>query len=343
MKKIVFIIHTEYHLLFALKIVLAIHHGEKDNLYIIYRLSPKGSKRLNQELNFEGTGIEYRQIIYNNRNYQAKELRSKVDGIIMTKPDALYVFNESQKVYPYLFRRLKKIGCRIVLCPDGANVYANNTPLKERFIQFINGNVFLWTNRFSSFLPFPSKHYAYHKEIDDVVVENRESYHNLTNKNVICISKTDYSRESFIYLSNRVFHFNPSTVQIPEGSLLWIDQPVEGMEESKRRFLIGLKKRFEQRTVFIKPHPHSFPDEIKHLECIDGVKILRLDIPVELLLDNLNGVGILSAYSTAMYYYNPRCRYYWVSPLFKELPEEYSKLATFGHIKVVNSIEQIDF
>lgn len=341
MKRIVFIIHTEYHLLFALKIMLAIHHNEKANQFIIYRLSPKGSKRLNQEFNFEGTGIEYRQIIYINQNFQAKELRSKVDGIIMAKPDILYVFNESQKVYPYLFSKLHKIGCRIVLCPDGAKAYASGTPWKERFIQFIYGNVFLWSNRFPSFLSFPSKHYAYHKEIDDVVVESIESYHNYTNKNIVCISESDYSRESLICLSNRVFRFNPSAIQIPEGSLLWIDQPSEGMEESKRSFLINLKKRFAQRTIFIKPHPHSFPDEIKHLEEIDGLRILKLDIPVELLMVNIKGVVILSAHSTAMYYNNPRCRYYWVSPLFKELPKEYAKEAVFKHIKVVNSIEQI--
>ena len=341
MKKIVFIVHTEYHLLFALKIMLSFHK-DGDNEILIYQLSPKGSKRLNQELDFEDTDIVYRQIIYENRKFQARDLRPKLDEIILVRPDVLYVFNEAQKVYSYLFGRLKQIGSRIGLCPDGAYVYFNNTPLKKRFIQFLYGNIFLWSNKFPSFLPFPSCYYAYHKEIDDVVVEDKTTYHNYTNKNIIEIKEQNYSREKFISLADHIFRFNPLNTKIPSGSILWIDQPVEGMEESKRLFLVELKRRYPLKKIYVKPHPHSFPSEINRLSKIEGFQIINLNIPVELLVDNLKNVNILSAFSTAMFYKNPTCTYYWVSPIFKELPLEYAKLATFEHIEVVSSLEQID-
>lgn len=341
MKKILFVIHTEYHLLFALKVICAYHNRNEDDI-LIASMNPIRARRLSQPLNFEGTNIRYLSIRYPNKRFQDKGLRYELECLIDEHPDILYVFHEHQKVFPYLFSKLKKTGTQIILCPDGANAYVNYTPLKERFWQFVFGNIYLLSNHFPCLLTFPQKHYAYRKELDAVIIEDKESYRNYTKKNVMVLTPSMYRKEEVLQLSNHIFQFNPKSLNVKKGSILWIDQPVKSIEKEQWSFLMDLHKKYPHKTIYFKPHPSSPTEKVREYEKIDGFEVIKLNMPMELLMENLDSITIISAFSTAMYYYNSRCKYYWVSALFKELPLNYTQMVPFKHINVVKAFEQIE-
>ena len=341
--KVIFIVHTEYHILFALKIICA-YHNTKDDDIIIQRMSPLGAKRLNQSLCFEGTNIKYRQLRYHNKRFTDKILRYELDKLANEHPDFLYVFHDNQKTFPYLFSKLKKYGTKIILGPDGANVYSNYTPMKERMLQFTFGNLYLWTNRFPSYLTFPSKHYACLRGIDAVVVESASTYRNYAHKEVIELSSDKYCKHDFQTLANQIFNYKEEDCIVDPGSIIWIDQPHEELIDAKRKFLLKLKETYPQKRIYIKPHPLGYEEEMIFFENTDGFELIRNNVPVELIIENLKDVNVISAHSTSMYYYNPSCRYFWVAGLFKELPERMcspERFKGFKYIHVVKDFNEI--
>lgn len=343
--KILLIVHTEYHLLYGLKVICALHDLNNDEI-IIQQISPEGARkrRLNKPLNFIDTNIEFRKLYYHNKRFKDKDLRNKITHIADERPDILYVFNEHQKIFPYLFSLLKKYGTKILLCPDGVNVYSNFNPLKWRITEYIFGNFYLWSNHIPSYLPLPGKHYAYRKGVQAVVVDSKLTYRNYTNREVIELRCETYTKQQFLALANHIFNFHYDECAVEPGSILWIDQPHDEIIVPKRELLYKLKEKYLSKKIYIKPHPFSNVEEMNFYEKMDGFEVIHISAPVELLIENLVDVSILSAHSTAMYYHNPSCRYFWTSALFKELPKRMCnprRFTSFKYIKVVNDFDEI--
>ena len=341
MKKAIFAIHTEYHLMFALKMISVVPEFKNcDN--IVLRISPTGTHRLRASYNFYGTGIEYRELFYNYGLFKEKGFkRELINKVLKETPDFFILFYELHPWYTYLLPRLKKLGTKIILAPDGINLYNSKIDLKRRRAYFFYGNAFLLTNGFPCIMKYPSDHWAYRKGIDAVAVENKNALGVKTTKEIIEVGTNEEKTEEVNRLTNHVFNVIWDNI-VSNNSFLWIDQPME-KEEEKRELIIlkELKAKYPDIPFYIKPHPRSNKETVDALKNILNATIVETQFPAELMLDNLEKVCVISINSTAMLHYSPRCRYYWIYPMFKNNAGFNPKALLFDHIHVVNSLNDI--
>lgn len=341
MRTIIFNIKTEYHLLFAIKMISLLYDIKEDRV-IIVRASPYGSKRLNGTFNYENTGIEYREHIYSRDNFKEKNLKHKLDELIEIRPDVFVLFNEHEPWYDYLLPKLKRINTTIVMAPDGTGAYYHHYDLRGRISHTIHANFYLLSNGFWTLSPLQGKYYAYHHEIDYVAIEDLKAFKNPTNKKVLSISKPNEDQEKVIIdLSNHIFGFDKDKQMVSPGSILWLDDPEELLVKQKYAFLSELKKKYPSTRIFVKPHPRSYKDEIDSFEQELGFEIVRTKFPAELIIQNLHNVCIISIFSTAMFCYNSTCKYYCIFPMYKEITGFAPAEIPFDYINTVTDIHQI--
>ena len=90
MKKAIFAVHTEFHLMFTLKMINLLPEF-KESQNIILRISPVGTNRLKDSYNFSGTGIEYRELFYNYGFFKEKGLKQAFEDFILSESPSYYV------------------------------------------------------------------------------------------------------------------------------------------------------------------------------------------------------------------------------------------------------------
>lgn len=340
MKKIVFCIHTEYHLMFGLKMICCQYDLSNDDIYI-YRISPFDTNRLNQKFDFEGTNINYREIRYYDQRYKDCRLKEELSLIVEINPDEFVLFNEEKKWLAFLLPNLKKNDCKIILAPDGINVYYTYRNLKVRLSNLYHGNFYLLSNGFRCFMKMPEKYYGYRKCIDEIIVEDKNAFVNHSHKKVIELKVYPEIRQKIAQLTNRIFKYDLIQNGIENGSFLWLDQPLEEVVNEKYLFLKELHDRYPNKKIYVKPHPYSYQEEIEKYEKDFGTITVNTPFPAELVIENLENVSIISVCTTAMLYYNPTCYYYWIYPMFKGKIHFNPKKIPFDYIRSIKDISEI--
>lgn len=327
--------------MFALKMISVVPEF-KDCDNIVLRISPIGTHRLRDSYNFSGTGIEYRELLYNYGFFKEKGFKKDLNyNVLSENPDFFILFYELQPWYTYLLPRLKKLGTKVILAPDGINLYNSKIDMKRRRDYFIYGNALLLSNGFPCIMKFPSNHWAYRKGIDAIAIENKKALGFNTTKEIIEVRASSELAAGVNSLTNHVFNLK-SNISIPQNSFLWIDQPMEKEEEERElQILIKLKNRYPDTPFYLKAHPHSNKETVDALKEQLGATIVESQFPAELLLDNAQKVCVLSINSTAMLHDSPRCRYYWIYPMFKNNAGFNPKKLPFDHIHIASKIDEI--
>lgn len=316
---------------------------KNDNIHI-FHISVKNPKRLTQTLNFEGIGLSYKKITCSYENRNDFEIKGCLDELICNRPNIFVFFNEHKPWLDYLLPRLKKTGTEIYLAPDGTAAYFEHYSLKNKISGFINGSRYLLSNGFHAMARFRGTWYGYHKEIDYIVIEDEDAFINHNHKK-LCILQipNEHQSKKINGLVAKIFGFDNEIVKIGEGSILWLDQPEELLVKQKLEFLKELHATFPGRKIFVKPHPHSYQQEIMSYEKEVGASTIRANYPAELIMGTLSNVVIISICTTAMFYNNPSCRYYWIYPMFQDVTGFNPPNLPFNHINRIKNVNEIIF
>lgn len=342
MKKNVFIVNTEYHLVLTLGIIQQYFSIGYDN--IVCRVSPIKRSRLNN-LDFEGTGIEYYEIIYDYQN-PTKELKYNLQHIIDLKPSTLFVYLENKFWMNYLFSKLHQMGTRIILGPDGMKAYNNKgyKSMQDNLRYFMKGLYHSAKTHLLTTWPHVEKTYASSKYIDDVWVEQPDFYSNTSNKNVI---KFQYTiDESFVELLNHVFCVNERDLSVirHEPSILFLDTVFQSDEYYERTFKIleKFRAKYPELKLLVKYHPLSKTSAKEIYSKIPNTVELNSDYPAEIYIAAAKESIIVSLVSTSELFYNPNCNYIWLYKLYEDLYDYKSLVNPTKYIRVVGSIEEIE-
>lgn len=340
MKRIVFLVNTEYHLIISLGIIN--HYFSDGYNCCVIRVSPLEKKRLNG-LDFSGTRIEYREIIYDYDN-PTPELKLQLKEIINLRPSQLFFFLEGKFWMNYLFKELHRNGTKIILGPDGMKVYNNHfyKSRKELVFSFLKGCQLSLRAGIYTSLPHVEMCYATSPYIDEVWMEHPEYYNNITNKSVYAFSYS--TNNDFVSLLNRVFQAQDDELScLKRETILFIDSAFSSDEYYDRTLTIlsDLRRCFPNRHLLIKPHPLTIEKSKRCYSSIDGCAFFEQRYPAELLIANSNDSLVVSMVSTSELFYNQNCKYYWLYPMYSDMYAYNNLVNPTNHIKVISSVNDI--
>lgn len=342
MKNIVFIIHTEYHLIEAVSYILNEYHEGEYKPYI-YRISLTDSHRLDRfSIQKEYIPAVYREIRYEYNYKFDKAFKNCLEEIVTLSPDVLVIFDEGQYWYPYLLNRIKKeCSTTIVMAPDGTNVYYNDDlSLEYRFKYFVHSIQFNYTHHLlPPFIPVIHKHhYAYTKEIDELWMEYTTSFNNFYKKKVC--QKPIYNSKLIRDTINRIFQYECKEAN--DKSVVLFDAPYSNDTiDHCVELLKWMKLRYPNYNYLIKLHPHASKYAIEAYKTLDFVSYLSNKYPAELYIQNMHGSIYFSVHSTAMLSYNPTCHYFWTSPMVFEKKINELLINPTEYIHEISSFDQI--
>ena len=331
-------VNTEYHLLMTIGIVRK-YYQEGYNIYV-YLVSPIDGTRLNR-LDFSNSKYFYKRIVYN-YSRPDKELKCQLDNIIKHQPEVFFFFLENKYWMNYLFKNLHKNGTKIVLGPDGMKAYSSyKTTFISRVRQFVEGIRFSILSHIYCAFPFVEKQYATSKYIDEVWVECESAYINNTRKKVFEF-QISYDNE-FVNDLNKLFYASEKDFALMRGkTILFLDTPFSSKIYYKHtiEILLGFQSLFPDRKLLIKLHQQSSEVAKKEYERVSDIFYLESKYPAELFIANAVDCIIVSLRSTSLLFFNPKCKYYWTYPMYKDIVDISNYVNPTSHIKVINSISE---
>ncbi len=343
MNNIVFLVVTEYQLIVSLGIIRQ-YFSQGYNIIVI-RMSPIERPRLNN-LDFEGTGLGYHEIIYDYKNPTSK-LKDQLQFIIDLKPEKFFFFLEGKFWMNYLFSKLHKLGTKIILGPDGMKTYNDHgiLPINQRTRNLIYGMFYSAKTRLLPTWPHVEKTYATSRFIDEVWVEHPNFYNNKTHKKVIEFHIT--MDDSFVKLLFHVFCVNEKDMDIihQAPSILFFDSSYHTDDYYKKtiEILEAIQSKHPEMKVMVKHHPLSKKYSHDVFSKMQKVYELNSDYPAELYIASAKESLVVSMVSTCELFFNPHCDYYWIYKLYPDFyKNKYGKLSNpTEYIHVVESIDEI--
>lgn len=340
MEKVVFIVHTEYHLM---ETIGYITHYFPDSLYDIYIFifSVKNGGRIKvSDLNFDSFNIKVVYVSYEQESYFSLHNKRMLGNIINLDPSIMFIFTEFHYWKQYLVSKLHKKGCKIILAPDGAHAYSDKTFTPRSNIKYMLRSFFINLTNLTIppfFIKRGKYNYAYLKHIDEVWVDNAAIFKNRNNHQV----KETLSFGEIDSLTNIKRIYNADDLKTIENCVLFIDQPID--EISQLNEIIDVIKTVAHRTkypVYIKMHPNS-NSNVVDIYKQNGFIVLPNNLPAELYIQNLENSIILSLFSTALFLDNKTCRFYWIYPMFDFYKKTLNIKNPTDHIVLASNREEI--
>jgi len=340
----IFWAYTEYHLLCCLNLALT-SFADNDYENRIYYV--KGIRRLNYELKpIEGLNGFVQSIEYTKKLAQAKLLK-------IEKCERFFFFQEGSILDKYLAFYLKKLGAIICLAPDGSKPYAIFNKKHETLSMIkdtVSDYVFLLKNKLILPAFFRSRYYRYGSTriIDEVWLQQPELFNPNLNR-----TKGKLIQMPLFELSNmakiaEAFGLKTENISDKEHILLYINQPLwsEKLVEYEISILLKILDVFPGITINIKLHPNTPSNTISFYRKLDRVNLIKENYPAELYISLIKKSIIISGWSTALMQYNNSNNYYYLLPMFEQLGDRILsqvKIMPLSHIKVVKSIDEINF
>lgn len=340
MNRPVFIIHTEYHLIQAIGIIRQYFMSQEDEPYII-QISPIGGTRL-QNIDVTAINACFQSFFFDYSN-PGTDLKCFLDSIVCLDPTHLMICHDTKFWIPYLVRNVKKKICKVILLPDGANLYVTS---KMSFFHIIKDSLknTLMNVRSHLFPPIfivPNFNGGY-KGNDEVWIENVDACSPLVHgvRKQICYEKTG----AYMEIIKRVFRFDSVTEEkLKEKLIVFFDSPLSDISFIERNIeLISyIKQKHPERKVAIKLHQNSDPTVIEKYKVLGNVEYLNTTYPAEIIVALCQDAYLYSMVSTTFFIYNPKCKYHWLYPLYNDLVNYQSMRCPFVHIKIINGICEI--
>lgn len=348
-QKILFMVHTEYHMMVALSLIADKFSDSEIYRITICQTQDYAKKRFQFQKNTTFfPGLEYEVLDYEEKAFEYNEdLHKYVHKILNTGFDVFVMFNHHSFLPVYLSKQLAKRGTRIFLAPDGLKPYSNSKRLTLRwsFKTALNFYRFTKAHKLSYFLYYPTVEYANLKEIEKVYIHFPHAYKNLSNKEVEVVNVLE--SENAKKLVGEYFQFSVNNKELYEKTIFYINQPVqkEDIYTYELDALKELKNKFPDFNFIIKLHPATDSDQINKIRSIEYIHVITESYPAELYIAELKNSVVLSFWSTSCLIENKHnVKNYWLFPALvkNNIMLSYVKvLNPAEHIMEISSIDEI--
>lgn len=343
-EKIVFLTHTNYHLLMTFSIIFDKYSDINKYEVIVIKSIKESEESIEPK-------ISNINLIYLDLQEKHNVLNSSVinyfNEITRSNVKRFFFFNEDVLSAIYLAIRLKSNGAITGLIQDGLKAYAiiDKLALKYRLMRTIKFYKFLKSNnlKISSFYFFNIK-YGRSSVVDELWLTHPESSI-LKTKPSLKINFFD-SRDDINSLKKIFkFDYNVSNSKV----IFFISSIVRDntkVIETEKKIINDLSNKFPDAEIYFKVHPRTPSNVIDKVILFPKVKIINSEAPAEFYISQFDKAIILGSYSTALLYNNNKSSYYWLYPMYqKYIPTfKYTYITNpTSHIKISDNIENIEF
>lgn len=309
-----FLCVTEYHVLLSILLAREKFFSVEFNNHIVLcnagRFNDKERYKLSTTCN-----IEY--VIYDQYYVESKCF---IQSVLKDCNGCLFLYNLNNPQFTYLFYKLKQSEqVRTAYVQEGLASYNYRHFTFKRRVGSIRHNFRVLRQSGVSSLSFYlyafgfggcfGRVFDYYDKVvnshlvDDFWLSHPDNAKYGRNK---VIRLPDFSEKS-IKAANDFFNYT-QTVILKENDILFIDQEIEG----SFAFIKELSEAFQKSDIYIKLHPKTNIVWAAEYEKIANVHIINSlkGIPIELLLQNLSHVIVITPFSSALLMNNPDCKYF---------------------------------
>jgi hypothetical protein len=347
-KNILFLVHTEYHLIVALSVIADKYLGKSDYNIIVLLTESGSSSRFSEVKNLS----DFENIVFRKINYSESEFKYNSDlhklvlELLSQDFSTLVIFNQHGFLPIYLSKKFAEKGTKVCLAPDGAKAYVSTKGIAPRWSikTAIKLHRFLIANKlFLNRLHIPTLTYADLKEIDEVWVQYDKDYRLAQGKKIVGIDVLK-SKDSFS-LVNSIFGFSPDTeLHFTGEQIFYINQPVarEDFYNYEFTLLKKLTQKFPDHKLIVKLHPLTEEHQVERFKTLQGTSIITKAYPAELYIAQLENSIVLSFWSTACLIHNESVRTYWAYPMLKHAGIQFKYLNISSPTEHIIEAENID-
>lgn len=340
MKKVLFLLGTEFHYMMALSLIDKYYSGNDYEIHIVIFSMPNKKSRLNDiKLDEKYT---YHKVIYN--HYEEKRFQDVIELKQFIESNDFYHFISffyHDPIFVYLTYYFKGKNTTTFLAPDGMGAYVKFTAknYRSRLVNTLKSYKFFKIHGFK-FTKFWFTSWDFGKNgWYDYIYAYSKTLPNLKNKKIIEVDYTlsEDKIESLKKSFSVDFNNYPSLSKVV---LVINDRHFLPKYESK--LLETINNTLPDYTILFKKHPNQKGENLTYLPS----SVFRIDeiFPVELLIANLKDSIVISSYSNSMLYHNPSCHYFWTYPIITQTGELKKPIERFNpkkYIKVVQNFNEL--
>lgn len=346
-KRVVFLAHSNYHLLLSLSIVLE-NFNYKDLYEVVILKTYRKAHSEGLDLDLFNANITYLDRAWLKTQELPAATKTRVIEIAATETSHFFLFNEDEFIGVYLANVLSQNGTEIGLVQDGLKAYAviTKNALRYRTLRSIEFYKFLKTNGFKrNFWYFFNIHYGAAKFVSKLWLTYPET--NLSKSKEAKQILFDKEIQNFKQLA-AAFSFKWDSA-LKEQVIFFISSIVkenDAVVNLELQIISELKEQYPDTTIYLKLHPRTPSKVEERLMEIDYLNIIKDTAPAEFYLSQLTNSILISAYSSAMLFNNTTCNTYWLLPMYqKHIPTfSYTKvLNPTSHIQTVDALVDIEF
>lgn len=352
MKKIAYLIHTEYHLLLSINDIM--NKYSDSSLYEIQLIVKRSSKsnRLKQDLNFSFLPYKIKIVDF------TIDLKSKLipaekqvlDELIVMAFDTLVFFQEQDPITIILINEYKKKGTKIHLYQDGLKPYVaySMSFSPSLLLNDIRQNLWIKKNGYAvpNYFSFINcKYYGFLKGVDELFLTFPDAYINW-NKLPLSTIAPEFTPE-FVDVLKKIFNWQDDLLQERKKVIFFMNQPMHDDGSFEVSTLKYLENKYPHATIYIKNHPLTSQVKLDAYKALNKVKIIDSKIPAELFISQLEDSIVFSVCSTSMFINNRTCRFYYTFAIEEnntiERLKKYKVINPSKHIVSVNHVDAIEF
>jgi|SRR5690554_191628 len=352
-KKLVFLIHTEYHLLLAIYYLYSNKYLFSDKFENTFLLNAGSkSKRLGKHIDFKSLPIKIEHLDIGKvcNNPISNELKQMINKLSNQEIHEFVFFQEQDYFAVIMLRLFRNEKTVINLFQDGLKPYIAEslkfTPSLHltdfKINRYIHKNGFKVNDWLSS---FKCHKYGFLKGVDNIYLTFPDAFPRKHKKNIVTL---DFKiTPELLKIYQNIFNWKDEFLPYRENIIFFMNQPMRDDGSFDLYILNKLKKKYPQYPIVIKNHPHTPKEKIKMYESIDDCIIIDSKIPAELFIATLRNSLILSVCSTAMFVDNPDCKFHYLFNIQEnnniDRLDKYTVINPTSHVLVPETIEEITF
>lgn len=330
----IYIVHTEYHLLMAVRVIWAEYKNSNNVVYIAG----------NRIVNTPDSNDEFVQYVRISEVGYGKGLLTlaKKRNIVRC-----FFFQENSSDNAYLTYFLSKNSTPIILLQDGLKPY----PIwhkKHKFISELKTTWDIYKDMLKHRTLIPritiwKYGYGFLPWISELWLEFPQTYISNNECSKRTIKTIPALSDDAIEELKRIFNYCSDSL---ENSILYVEQPLSpNYWDLEVSILKKIIQKFPSKSIYYKKHPNCKNEQVKKVLQETGVIELDLKLPIELVMMASKNSIFLSPYSTAMLTYTDTNRYYWIYLMFSEDGKTYRQMEIVNptnHIQEINNIDEIN-
>lgn len=332
----IFIVHTEYHLMISINLIISRYNDAINNIYIT------DGHRIRNNLQFVGLNANIHRIA--KKDYGTSKFLKE---LLYKNPTNFFFFQQVSSDNMFLAYEMHHHGVNVVLMQDGLRAY-ELWNRKNIWVHILLDTItFHWKMiKRKTFIPYfrmnNLSNYGGWTFVDELGLTIPDHFVNQSNK---CIRKIPDFSKNVLKILGEIFHVNDYSID-PQAIMI-IGQPkLQEYWDREVEILKAIVDKFPNRNIYFKPHPNTKEGQLNLIKTIRGIQIVNYPIPVELFIMQMKNTCIISSHSTALLTNNSSCKFYWIYKMYGNGGRLFSQVKIVNptsHIKEIESLDEIEY